>query len=458
MKPHALFAGLLLSLPALAQDVGDIAVLQDSTGAIHTPSGFEALQSWFCRAAARKFYETHPDLYDGVVTFTTRGLNDVENVQQGTPVRGVAQGIGRDSWRFPGAAAYGSAGRLSQCVFMGTLSKLPADPEGPATALLGLPLGLTAMELLGHEYGHHWLFSVDYDKADGLGRRDLLRGYEYNSNDPSQSYANNHWSAYTDSTSVMYGNFLQSRPPSGNQGTYGFTGGVRGYGALDQYLMGLRSTCEVPPVLAVDDGSGHGNPAVSTPRGQSLSVTGTGVEVTVEDVVRANGPRVPDALQSQKCWRVAFILVADGNTPPTQAQLDKVEAYRSQFRTWFANATGGRGSMDTRLSGPGCQSIPNPVAPRDCSQPAPEDGGTWNWPADAGEVSPSDAGEPESPGTEDGGTEDEDVDAGQPPGFNKDNIGKVRPGCGCSGGVSPGVPWLLALGAVLAAGRRRVGK
>jgi len=381
-----------LSLSASAQDVGDVAVLQDTTGQVHTPAGFEALQSWFCKAAARKFYETHGDVYDGVVTFTTRQLNDVENVQQGTPVRGTAQGIGRDGWQYLyGPSAYGSAGRLAQCVFMGALGKLPDSPEGPATALFGLPLGLTGMELLGHEYGHHWLFSVNYDKADGAGPRDLLRGYSDNAEDPSASYPNNHYNAYSDSQSVMYGNFLQSGPPGGGAGSYTFTGGVRGYGALDQYLMGLRSACEVPPLLAVDDGSGHGSDAVSTPRNQSISVNGTGVEVTIDDVVRANGARVPDALASQKCWRVAFVLVADGNTPPTAAQVAKVDAYRSQFRTWFAQATGGRGSVDTRLGGPGCDSIPNRVLPRDCSQPA--DAGTPPPPEDAGvEAPPADAG------------------------------------------------------------------
>ncbi|MBM4380601.1 MAG: hypothetical protein FJ086_15095 [Deltaproteobacteria bacterium] len=437
---------LALTDPASAQDMGDVAVLQDTTGTIHTPAGFEALQSWFCKAAARRFYESHADHYDGVVAFTTRQLNDIENVQQGTPVRGTAQGIGRGGWQYLGGPAnYGSAGRLSQCVFMGALGKLPDSPDGPATALFGLPLGLTGMELLGHEYGHHWLFSVNYDKADGQGPRDLLRGYAENAEDPAASYPNNHYNAYSDSHSVMYGSFLQGGPPPGSSGTYTFTGGVRGYGPLDQYLMGLRSACEVPPLLAVDDGSGHGSDAVSTPRGQSISVAGTGVEVAIEDIVRANGPRVPDALQSQKCWRVAFVLVADGSTPPTSAQVAKVDAYRAQFRTWFAQATEGRGSMDTRLSGPGCDAVPSPVLPRDCS--APLDAGTPPPPP------PADAGVEPLPG--DAGTA-EGEDAGSAgPGFNKDNIGRVRPGCGCSGGLD--VPALGALASVLlhASGRRR---
>ena len=446
MRTHRARAAALLclglSLPASAQDVGDVAVLQDATGQIHTPQGFEALQSWFCKAAARKFYETHGDVYDGVVAFTTRQLSDLENVQQGTPVRGTAQGIGRDGWQYLGGpGAYGSGGRLSQCVFMGAVGKLPDSPDGPATALFGLPLGLTGMELLGHEYGHHWLFSINYDKADGLGPRDLLRGYAYNAEDPAASYANNHYNAYSDSHSVMYGNFLQSGPPAGSSGKYTFTGGVRGYGPLDQYLMGLRSACEVPPLLAVDDGSGHGSDAVSTPRNQSISVNGTGVEVSIEDVVRASGPRVPDALVAQKCWRVAFVLVGEGNTPPSAAQVAKVDAYRSQFRTWFSQATEGRGSMDTHLGGPGCEPLPAAVPPRDCSQPAAA--GSPPPPMDAGEeLLPADAGEGEE-------------DAGKPPGFNKDNIGRVRPGCGCTSGMDVPAGMGLAAVLVLAAGRRR---
>lgn len=78
-------------------------------------------------------------------------------------------------------SAYGSPARLSHCVFMGPKRLLPANPDAaflqPSGPFGGLsPTGMTAIEVLGHEYGHHWLAGMTYDLGDGARPQTLLRG------------------------------------------------------------------------------------------------------------------------------------------------------------------------------------------------------------------------------------------------------------------------------------------
>jgi hypothetical protein len=375
---------------AYTRDVGNVAVIEDVTGAIHDTSGFWGPDQ-LCRETAKVFYQCHGDDYDIFVAFTAkpiRGFEDqIRNVQQGTPVQNAVQGIGYNAFNF--TALYGSAGRLEQCVSMQSLDSIPDDPEGPATAFLGLPLGLTGAELLGHELGHRWLIGVEFDKNDGQGPQHYLRGYEGES-------PNLHYSYYTDSQSVMYGNFITDK---GN-GAFEICGGVRGYGPLDQYLMGLRPADEVPPLLVLSDGSGAGSPAVAKPRGTCDTVTSgfTRVDVTLSDIVRTMGPRVPDASQAKHHFKVGFLLATEQGVDATGAQVAKVEAYRARFQTWFPTATNNRGTVDTTLGPESCGE--DGGAPRPDGGKPPEDAGI---PPDAG-TSP-DAGGPDDAGTaaEDGG-------------------------------------------------------
>ncbi len=423
-----LAAGLFCASVAQAGTyaVGEVVVVEDTTGSIHNSM---LLQTTFCQAAAKGLYAQFSDQYDGVVSFSTETLNVFQNVQQGTPVRQQTAGLGLTTWN--NGASYGSAAKLEQCVFMAGLGALPNSPDGPATVLGGLPLGMTGVELLGHEYGHHWLVWVTFDKNDGKGKHDLLRGYDPG-NDPSvPGKANGHYSWYASSTSPMYGSVVSSL----GGGKFKIEGADRKYTELDQYLMGLRDKADVAPFFALDDGSGHGKDSVPLSKGSSATVpqfgTATRVDVTIDDVIRAEGPRVPAFPNAQKCWRVAFVLVAGQGKTPTAAEIAKVDAYRVRFENWFRGATDHRGTMDTRLNGNGCLVPPTPDAgvgvPDAGAADAGVDAGTGvvdAGVADAGVVEEPDAGLPVEP-----------VDAGRPPTKDETKIdgnGKLKPGCGCS--------------------------
>lgn len=446
-----------ISAAAIAQPVtlnGDIVIVQDPTGAINELVGmnnsaiFPSHQEQFCRAAYNAARGAGiPDLFDGVITFTTsETLTDLDNVWQGSPVRADGTGYGRQN--SPSMNTYNSS-KMGQCVFMGTLGRtqsffggagteaLPSNPDGDWAPSLGVPIpgvtSLTGIEMLGHEYGHHWLMGIEFDQNDGRGRQSFIRGWNAGTENQA-GYANQHYSYWADSRSVMYGSCIRDL---GN-GSYELKGCERKYSHIDQYLMGLRASTEVDPMMVLEDPAdpGHGVDSVAMGRSSSgMTVSGkTRHDITADEIIRAMGARIPGSPNAPRCWRVAFVVVlAPGQTTIPQAMLDKVNRYRNRWSPWFNFATDGRGTMDSRITGNGCVTFTGDAG---VVIVEPVDAGM----ADAG-LSEVDAGI-EDAGTEtDAGTPGEELDAGMEP-FDAGpskwdtyvpfDTGKIRPGCGCN--------------------------
>lgn len=477
-----IFAALLttISAAAIAQPVtlnGDILLVQDPTGAINELVGmnntslFPSHQEQFCRAAFNAARASGiPDLFDGVITFTaSEAITDLDNVWQGSPVRADGTGYGRQNAAW--ANTYNST-KLGQCVFMGTLGRtaslfgppgpeaLPSNPDSDWAPSLGIPIpgvtSLTGIEMLGHEYGHHWLLGVEFDQNDGRGRQHFIRGFSGQDENGQGGNPNQHYSHYADSRSVMYGSCIRDL---GN-GSYELKGCERKYSHIDQYLMGLRASTEVDPMMVLEDPSdpGHGVDVVAMGRTSSgLTVSGwTRHDITADEIISAMGARIPGSPGAPRCWRVAFIVVlAPGQTTLSQAMLDKVNRYRNRWGPWFNFATDGRGTMDSRIAGNGCVTFTGDagvvmVEPVDAGTPG-DDAGTPE--ADAGvDAGTDDAG---TPGEElDAGTGESDAGTGPSKWdtYVPFETGKIRPGCGCS---TPGGGELLALLAGLAVLARR---
>ncbi len=458
----------------------DIVVVADPSGTINGALGmgnmniFPSKQEQFCRAAFNAARAGGlGDNFDGIVSFTTsEAITDLDNVWQGPPVRSGGANIGRDG-PFLFTSSYNSQ-KLSQCVFMGTLGRpagfipgfpagpesLPADPEAAWAPSLGVPIpgvqSLSGIEMMGHEYGHHWLNALEFDQADGRGRMNFIRGFGADNMENGQmGLPNQHYSHLADSRSVMYGECITDL---GN-GSFRFEGCARKYSHLDQYLMGLRGACEVAPMMVLEDPTnpGKGQDVIAMGR-NSPAMTRSGLtrhDITIEEVQRAMGVRSPKYPAAKSCWRVAFVVVlAPGQTAVPAAMLAKVERYRQRWNQWFSFATDGRGVMQTNVTGPGCP------APQPAADPCEPDAGVTV--PDAGEAEPdggsteADGGQAAGPaedGGEDGGVEQAFADAGRTTSecLNCD-LTRVRDGCGCGATDAFGV-W--ALGALLAVWSRR---
>jgi hypothetical protein len=121
---------------------------------------------------------------------------------------------------------------------------------------------------------------------------------------------------------------------------------VSRYSALDQYVMGLRSASDVPPMFLVKSVTSGGN-AGDAPR-IGVDIRGTRKDLTIADVIAANGTRRPDSSVAQKTFRQAFIYLVAG-TPESGDDLLKLESIRSAWETFFNDSTERRGTMLSRL-------------------------------------------------------------------------------------------------------------
>lgn len=429
--------------------VGDIVVVEDSTGEPFDLTKHPgAIDLSVCAFGTNGLYQVKSDVYDAAVVFTTNpmtGLLSLFATPAGNPVRQTDQGVAYGSFFFrQQASAYGSAAQLKHCVFAGPLTQWPSSPDSPFSSG-GYPTGETGVAVLGHEFGHHWMVWAAYDKGNGLGPQALFRGNTRQDTDPSHaiSSSNLHWSAYADTGSVMYGNFITDN----QDGTYTLRGGDHKYGYFDQYLMGLRAAQDVPPMLVIDDGTGLGSADFPVPPGQSQTITGLGTTVTIDDLIRAIGPRVPAYPNAQSCFRFAFVLVTQAGHTPTSGELAQVDAYRTRWETWYAWATDGRGSVDTRLDAinacPPPTTTPDAGTTTDAGQPE----------QDAGTTEPPDAGG-ELNGAPDAGT---DAGAGmqqhEPP--EPLPLKKLKPGCGCDSAPLGSLAFAVLLWLAVFRGLRR---
>lgn len=428
---------------------GEVVVVADTNGAAHTNSNLVAgLGSTLCAFAARGVAYAKPDVFDVVVAFTTHPLTGGVLTNDATPKATIVRASGTGyTWGSPlivlQPSEFGSAAQLSHCVFMGPVQNLPANPDDdfrqPAFPTGTMPSGTTGIEVLGHELGHHWLVQSAYDTGDGLramhrsDAREPADGLE-----DRVSMAQLHWSHLADTQSVMYGNFIT---PLGN-GQFKLEGGARKYGPMDQYFMGLRAPEETPPLLVINDGSQMGLIGTPLRRGESTTVSGTAVNVSVADFVRAQGVRAPAFPNAKRCFRLAFVLVTQQGTTATADQLALVDAYRRRFEGWFSFATDGRANAVTSLDV--FEPCPEPPLGMDGGVVEPVDAGVE---VDAGVTEQPDAGAPSSdagilPGNNDAGTTTE-------PGTDTT---KFKPGCECDS--VPAGALLLTL--LLTSRRRKV--
>lgn len=272
-------------------------------------------------SVARRLYASWPDAFDQVVVYTARPLNPLGGslafeINVSNDVRGIGLEV------FDDAAQWGSAGELESVVFMDAV-----DPY----------LDVDGFEVLAHEVGHRWLARLRFRGAPGRAGTELLgRGAV-------------HWSFFLDSdASVMEGNDIEDL----GGGRFRTVDLARGYSALDQYVMGLRSAEEVPQVFYVeqaDDFRPHRTYKASSAPEAGVSFTGIRRDVHIEDVLAEMGPRQPDARRAPRLLRQAWVLVEDAAAAATPERRAAVNRIRMRFEEYFRQATGGRGSVDTRL-------------------------------------------------------------------------------------------------------------
>lgn len=240
-------------------------------------------------------------------------------------IKNEIKGIGQQV--FDASRDAGSRGRLRSFVQMGSLSKYRSNPD---ETFLGTN---TSMDVLGQETGHRWLAFLRVHDANNpalLGR------------------SLSHWNFNFDSDgdgpqggSDMEGTNIRD---NGN-GTFTTVAATDGFSPLDLYVMGLIPASDVPDMfyIADSDVDPSSAPAIGT------IIHGSRENISINDIIRAEGPRVPASAAAPKVFRMAFILVTKDGQAPQPGSVEKMERFRSRWVEYFSQATNGLGAVDTTL-------------------------------------------------------------------------------------------------------------
>jgi hypothetical protein len=314
---------------------------------IHDPSGeysaavverFSGVPGVDVVLAARVFYQTHEDAYDYLVIYNNQNIDAgpaavaIENT-----VRSTGSGYGAAPLDI--GREFGSTSRLQAVLNMGELSQYLANPNAPADPNAIVPRRLSARDtpltILGHETGHLFLAYTASRGPTGAAVPALL------------NTDGAHWSfVFNSEASLVEGERIRDNG-AGASPRFLTIGTVEGYSPLDRYLMGFEPASAVPPTFVATGAPSYllaMHPVLGYP------FDGARQDVSVDDIIRAEGRRTPDFTVAQHRFRFGFILVVPAGTNPTAAQLAQLETYRTAFVDFFPSVSANIGLADTGLA------------------------------------------------------------------------------------------------------------
>jgi hypothetical protein len=113
-----------------------------------------------------------------------------------------------------------------------------------------------------------------------------------------------------------------------------------GYSYLDLYLMGLISAAEVPDFFILKN-----LVQVGTNKNRRQVFRAERMKVTVQDVIAAEGPRMPDVDHSQRQFNTGIVVVAEHGQAPSDDLIERAEGIRRQWIEYWTTTTEHRASM-----------------------------------------------------------------------------------------------------------------
>lgn len=302
---------------------------------------------------AKEFFSTHKDEYDFIVIFSNFDFRmpDANARAFYLHVKNDTNGIGKPL--FDNSSFFGSDGKLQGIIDMGNVATLVTNPLDPKFE--------ETLSILAHEQMHRWGAYVRFEDSNGNISASLL------------GKDDEHWSFLLNSYgSVLYGNYWCDN----DDGTFTSKISRKYYSPLDLYLMGLYDRTHVPPMLLIV------NPDVDPAKMPltGTTITGTPRYINIDDIIGAEGERIPSLSDSQKTFKTAFIFI----TAPgifTGDELYGIENIRNGWITRFSVLTDGKGLLQVVSSLK--ENIPaNPGIPLSPSDPRTlppiiEDGVKW---------------------------------------------------------------------------------
>jgi hypothetical protein len=113
-----------------------------------------------------------------------------------------------------------------------------------------------------------------------------------------------------------------------------------GWSHLDLYLMGLIAPSEVPDFFLLRNLTAAGQDVNGRPIFKADRI-----KVTIQDVIAAEGPRLPDVDHSQKKFNTGMVLVVEHGKKPSRELIERTDGIRNQWIDYWETTTGHRASM-----------------------------------------------------------------------------------------------------------------
>jgi hypothetical protein len=189
---------------------------------------------------------------------------------------------------------------------------------------------------LGHEIGHRW---SAYASARVNGQTISLGAWP-------------HWDPGLEArVAYPYSLPLEASTQGGSvwqdnlDGTFtqlrdGYFVPASGYSYLELYLMGLIAAAEVPDFFIVRPHVRIGTDANGHPifKGQRM-------RITIQDVIAAEGPRLPDVNHSQRHFNTGIVVIVEHGQTPSAELINRANGIRRHWIDYWAVTTGRRASM-----------------------------------------------------------------------------------------------------------------
>jgi hypothetical protein len=272
------------------------------------------------------------DKFDFIVSYSDFR---VDNPEGGTPSTGPrggnVSGVGTSTNNLE---SYCSKGQLqwmyAQPVSMAAVQSQERSPDGRMADYN------YAMSQVGHELGHRWAANASAlvnGETIVLGPTHWAAGvhlpaaFTYSNPQESDAMGGSTWKDNGDGTWTQLDRDYYSP--------------AKGWSWFALYLMGLAKPEEVQPFFVLRNLERTGQ----TDAAGHPIYRGTKTAITIQDVIAAMGPRVPDFDHSQKAFNTAMVVVTMPGKQPSKELITAANNIAEHWVVYWSKTTGGRSTM-----------------------------------------------------------------------------------------------------------------
>lgn len=194
-----------------------------------------------------------------------------------------------------------------------------------------------AISQIGHEMGHRWSAFVSAKITDELillGPTHWATGLQAPAAFPYQRP--------TEASAMGGGVWQDNFDGTFTQLDDDYYVPATGWSYLDLYLMGFIAPSEVPDFFLLRNLQPQGRDANG-----HMVYKADRTKVTIDDVIAAEGPRMPDVDHAQKHFNTGMVVVLEHGHQPPPEFLNKVEGIRLRWMDYWETTTGHRSDMTT---------------------------------------------------------------------------------------------------------------